>query len=341
MDISVSGNKQIRYMAEDDRVAIKSNVIINKDCLAALKELPDESVDCCVTSPPYYGLRDYGMEAQIGREETPEQYVERLVEVFVQLRRVLVNSGTLWLNIADSYCGTGSKGACLDPKNPNGRNGQRVSLTQNVRGCKNKDMIGVPWMVAFALRDAGWYLRSDIIWQKGNAMPENVKDRPTRSYEHVFLFSKSGRYYYNASAIAEPIASSTAARYMAGRNADSKYADIVSGQGNGKIQGINRPRKAGEIKKEDISPYRNSRDIWLVNTVPYRGAHFAAFPPKLALKCILAGCPEGGIVIDPFFGSGTTGLVAVENRRRYIGIELNPAYCTLAAERIGGADIEH
>lgn len=324
----------------DIGASVRSNVIINRDCLAALKDMPDKSVDCCVTSPPYYGLRDYGMEGQIGREPTPEKYVARLVEVFNELYRVLSDSGTFWLNIADSYCGTGSKGACLDPKNPKGRNGQRISLTQNVKGCKNKDMIGIPWMVAFALRDSGWYLRSDIIWQKGNAMPENVKDRPTRSYEHVFLFSKSNRYYYDASAIAEPIAPSTAARYMRGRSDSNKYSVAVPGQGNGKIQGINRPREAGEIKSGDISPCRNSRDIWLINTVAYKGAHFAAFPPKLALKCILAGCPEGGIVIDPFFGSGTTGLVAAENRRRYIGIELNPEYCTLASERIGGAGIE-
>ena len=154
-------------------------------------------------------------------------HVERLAEVFVQLYRVLSDSGTFWLNISDSYCGTGSKGACLDPKNPKGRNGQKVSLTQNVRGCKNKDMIGIPWMLAFALRDLGWYLRSDIIWQKGNAMPENVKDRPTRSYEHVFLFSKSSRYYYDVSAIAEPIAPSTAARYMGGRSGSSKYSATV------------------------------------------------------------------------------------------------------------------
>ena len=180
----------------DIGASVRSNTIINRDCLAALKDMPDKSVDCCVTSPPYYGLRDYGVEGQIGREATPEQYVERLAEVFVQLYRVLSDSGTFWLNISDSYCGTGSKGACLDPKNPKGRNGQKVSLTQNVRGCKNKDMIGIPWLLAFALRDLGWYLRSDIIWQKGNAMPENVKDRPTRSYEHVFLFSKSSRYYY-------------------------------------------------------------------------------------------------------------------------------------------------
>ena len=341
MDSSVSENGQIQGVAASDTVAVRSNIIINNDCLTALKDLPDKSVDCCVTSPPYYGLRDYGVEGQIGREATPEQYVERLVEVFVQLYRVLSDSGTLWLNISDSYCGTGSKGACLDPKNPKGRNGQKVSLTQNVRGCKNKDMIGIPWLLAFALRDSGWYLRSDIIWQKGNAMPENVKDRPTRSYEHVLLFSKSGRYYYDASAVAEPIAQSTAARYMRGRSDSNKYSVAVPGQGNGKVQGINRPRKPGEIRKEDISPYRNGRDVWLINTAAYKGAHFAAFPPKLALKCILAGCPEDGIVLDPFLGSGTTGLVAAENSRRFIGIELNPEYCRLAAERIGGVEIEY
>lgn len=243
MDSCVSGIGQIQGVAAGNTVAVRSNIIINSDCLAALKDLPDKSVDCCVTSPPYYGLRDYGVAGQIGRETTPEQYVEKLAEVFMQLYRVLSDRGTFWLNISDSYCGTGSKGACLDPKNPKGRNGQKVSLTQNVRGCKNKDMIGIPWLLAFALRDSGWYLRSDIIWQKGNAMPENVKDRPTRSYEHVFLFSKSGRYYYDASAIAEPIASTTAARYMRGRSDSNKYSVAVPGQGNGKVQGINRPRK--------------------------------------------------------------------------------------------------
>jgi len=247
MDIGVSGNGQIQGVAAEDIVAVRSNVIINKDCLAALKEMPDKSVDCCITSPPYYGLRDYGVEGQIGREATPEQYVERLAEVFAQLYRVLSDSGTFWLNISDSYFGTGSKGACLDPKNPKGRNGQKVSLTQNVRGCKNKDMIGIPWLLAFALRDLGWYLRSDIIWQKGNAMPENVKDRPTRSYEHVFLFSKSSRYYYDASAIAEPIAPSTAARYMGGRSGSSKYSATVPGQGNGKVQGI-KPHIPGTVQ---------------------------------------------------------------------------------------------
>lgn len=275
------------------------------------------------------------MDGQIGREATPRQYIERLSEVFAEVYRVLRNDGTLWLNIADTYCGTGNKGNLVDPKNPNGRNGQKVSLAQNVAGCKQKDMLGIPWMLAFALKDMGWYLRNDIIWQKGNAMPENVKDRLTRSYEHIFLLSKSKKYYFDALAIAQPIAADTARRYMAGRGSGHKYAATVPGQEG--IQKINRPRKQGDIKESDISPYRNCRDVWLINTVSYRGGHYAAYPPKLAERCILAGCPVGGIVLDPFFGSGTTGLAAIENGREYIGIELNADYCGLAEKRIGGA----
>ncbi len=313
---------------------METNTIIRNDCLAALKDMPDESVHCCVTSPPYYGLRDYGIKGQVGREATPEQYIAKLAEIFMEVYRVLKTDGTCWLNISDTYCGTGSKGGLTDPKNPEGRNGQKVSIAQNVAGCKHKDLIGIPWMLAFALRDRGWYLRNDIIWQKGNAMPESVKDRLTRSYEHIFLLAKSQKYFYDATAIAEPIAEDTARRYMGGRGGSHKYSGEVPGQAG--VQSFNRPRKAGEIKEEDISLFRNCRDVWLINTVPYRGKHFAAYPPKLAERCILAGCPEGGIVLDPFFGSGTTGLAAVRNGRQYIGIELNGEYCVLAGERIGG-----
>ncbi len=313
---------------------METNTIIRNDCLAALKDMPDESVHCCVTSPPYYGLRDYGIKGQVGREATPEQYIAKLGEIFMEVYRVLKTDGTCWLNISDTYCGTGSKGGLTDPKNPEGRNGQKVSIAQNVAGCKHKDLIGIPWMLAFALRDRGWYLRNDIIWQKGNAMPESVKDRLTRSYEHIFLLAKSQKYFYDAAAIAEPIAEDTARRYMGGRGGSHKYSGEVPGQAG--VQSFNRPRKAGEIKEEDISLFRNCRDVWLINTVPYRGKHFAAYPPKLAERCILAGCPEGGIVLDPFFGSGTTGLAAVRNGRQYIGIELNGEYCVLAGERIGG-----
>lgn len=316
---------------------MSENIIINRDCLLALRELPDESVNCCVTSPPYYALRDYGMDAQIGREDSPEEYIRRLVLVFREVRRVLTNDGTLWLNIADTYCGTGNKGGCLDPKNPKGRNGQSVSLARRASECKQKDMIGIPWLLAFALRADGWYLRSDIIWCKANPMPESCKDRPSRCYEHVFLLTKSKRYYYDALAIAEPIAEGTAARYKGGRSASSKYAEEIPGQG--KVQKLNAARAAGTITDAEISPVRNARDVWHINTVPYKGGHFAAYPPKLAERCILAGCPRGGIVLDPFFGSGTTGLAAVKNDRRYIGIELNAEYCELAKERIGGSKL--
>ena len=316
---------------------MSENIIINRDCLLALRDLPDESVNCCVTSPPYYALRDYGMDAQIGREDSPEEYIRRLVLVFREVRRVLTHDGTLWLNIADTYCGTGNKGGYLDPKNPKGRSGQSVSLARRASECKQKDMIGIPWLLAFALRADGWYLRSDIIWCKANPMPESCKDRPSRCYEHVFLLTKSKKYYYDALAIAEPIAEGTAARYKGGRSASSKYAEEIPGQG--KVQKLNAARAAGTITDADISPVRNARDVWHINTVPYKGGHFAAYPPKLAERCILAGCPRGGIVIDPFFGSGTTGLAAVKNDRRYIGIELNAEYCELAKERIGGVKL--
>lgn len=191
---------------------LKTDIIINRDALFALRELPDESVHCCVTSPPYYALRDYGLDAQIGREDTPEEYIERLIAVFHELKRVLRSDGTFWLNIADTYCGTGNKGYYADPKNPKGRNGQQTAKNARVPSCKQKDLIGIPWLLAFALRADGWYLRSDIIWQKENPMPESCKDRPSRCYEHIFLLTKSKKYFYDAAAIAEPIASTTAAR---------------------------------------------------------------------------------------------------------------------------------
>ena len=315
---------------------LQTDCIINRDALFALKELPDESVHCAVTSPPYYALRDYGLDAQIGREDTPEEYIQRLTAVFHELKRVLRFDGTFWLNIADTYCGTGSKGSCTDPKNPKGRNGQRIARNNHVPGCKQKDLIGIPWLLAFALRSDGWYLRSDIIWQKENPMPESCKDRPSRCYEHIFLLTKSKQYYYDAAAIAEPIAPTTAARYKRGNGARRKYSEGIPGQG--KAQGLNRTRSGGYYDDAFMPTTRNKRDVWLINTVPYKGAHFAAFPPKLAETCILAGCPRGGVVLDPFFGSGTTGKAAKDLDRHYIGIELNSEYCALARARIGGAE---
>lgn len=312
---------------------LQTDCIIQSDSLKALRSMPAESVHCCVTSPPYYGLRDYEIEGQIGREDTPEQYIARLAEVFREVYRVLTPDGTLWLNISDTYCGTGSKGGTVDPKYPNGRTGQRVSIARFVRGCKHKDLIGIPWLLAFALRNDGWYLRNDIIWVKANPMPESVKDRCTRCYEHVFFLTKSKKYYFDPVAIAEPLAASTAARMKAGRSEIHKYAEGIPGQ---KAQNINKPRKTGVIPDEMIPVFRNKRDVWHINTVPYSGNHFAAFPPKLAETCILAGCPVGGVVLDPFFGSGTTGLAAKRNGRRYIGIDINGEFCALANKRIGG-----
>ncbi len=310
---------------------METDRILCGDALEMLRTLPDNSVHCCVTSPPYYALRDYGVDGQIGREDTPAQYVARLTDVFSEVRRVLRPSGTLWLNIADTYAGKGNQGDSVDPKYPNGRTGQTVAINRRVEGCKAKDMIGIPWMLAFALRDSGWYLRSDIIWMKANPMPESCKDRPSRCYEHVFLLTKSRSYYYDAAAIAEPVAESTPMR-MRRKFGKNKYSAGIPGQAH---QHLNDYRPNG-YAEEDIPLLRNKRDVWQINSVPYKGAHFAAYPPKLVETCLLAGCPQDGIVLDPFLGSGTTAAVAKQMGRHYIGIELNPDYCELAKQRIGG-----
>lgn len=290
-----------------ETTTIPIDTILLGDSLVVLKTIPSGSIHCCVTSPPYYALRDYEAEGQIGREATPGEYIERLVMVFSEVKRVFRPDGTFWLNIADTYC-----------KHPK-------------QGAKKKDMLGIPWRLALALQRDGWYLRSNVIWEKGNAMPESVTDRCSRSYEHVFQLSKSKRYYFDRAAIAEPIAPSTLVRMRSGRGGSHKYAEHVPGQS---VQGINRPRKAGDISEEQLPTHRNKRDVWHINTSSYSGAHFAAFPPQLAETCILAGCPMGGIVLDPFFGSGTTGLAAKQSGRHYIGVEINPEYCRLAKERI-------
>lgn len=287
---------------------IPIDTILTGDSLSILKTMPDNSVHCCVTSPPYYALRDYEADGQIGRETTPDEYIERLVAVFREVRRVLKNDGTFWLNISDTYC------------------------TNKHQGCKTKDMLGIPWRLALALRDDGWHLRSDVIWEKPNTMPESVKDRCTRCYEHVFQLTKSKRYFYDASAIAEPVDSDTPGRMRRGRGGAHKYSGGIPGQS---MQTINKPRLAGSIPEDKIQTHRNKRDVWHINTSPYSGAHFAAFPPKLAETCIIAGCPKGGTVLDPFLGSGTTGYVAKQTGRYFIGIDINPAYCKLAENRIG------
>ena len=307
------------------------NRIICGDALETLKNFPDESINCCITSPPYYGLRDYHKKEQIGREKTVEEYLDRLINVFREVRRVLKKDGTCFIVIGDSYAGTSSKKEQRDPKYPKGRNGQNPSITQKVLGYKSKDLMGIPWRLAFALREDGWYLRSDIIWHKENAMPEACKDRPTRSYEHIFLLSKSPRYYYDYDSLAEPMKEVSKKRYVRGRSKENKYLNENSGA---KIQKINEARGYGQYKGDNIPQFRNKRDIWTINTTSFRGNHYAAFPPKLAEICMITGCPKGGIILDPFIGSGTVGLIALLHNRKYIGIELNEEYVNLTKKRI-------
>jgi DNA modification methylase len=281
------------------------NTVICGDALEVLKTLPAESVQTCVTSPPYYGLRDYGEDGQLGQEQSPREYIAKLTEIFREVRRVLKSNGTLWLNIADIWANK-----------------------QRIEGIKPKDMLGIPWALAFALRADGWYLRADIIWQKTNPLPEGVRDRPAKSYEHIFLLAKSPQYYFDYLSIQERVKQSTIER---GRNAVgvNKYTEGVPGQGV--VQGIFAPRGRGE---KNTTEWCRKRDVWTTATSSYHGAHFATYPVELITPCILAGCPEGGVVLDPFFGSGTTGVAAVRNKRRYIGIELSPEYCEMARERI-------
>lgn len=301
--------------------------ILCGDAVECLKTLPQESVNMCVTSPPYYGLRDYGEDGQIGIEQSPDEYIERLVKVFDEVYRVLAADGTLWLNIGDSYAGSGKGPMTLtaDGKNKDVFDMQNriYNVPKSWSGLKPKDLIGIPWMLAFALRNRGWYLRSDIIWYKKNCLPESVKDRPTKTYEHIFLLAKSSKYYFDYKAIREPLKQVSIERYKRGRSANGKYV--------GK-QGISN---AKENSLDYDQQFRRKRDVWEVSTNSYRmDEHFAMFPEKLIEPCILAGSKIGGIVLDPFFGSGTTGAVARRYGRDFIGIDLNAHYLEKAKERI-------
>lgn len=299
--------------------------ILQGDCLEVLRTLPDCSVDCCVTSPPYFGLRDYGVDGQIGLEETPGQYIQKLVDVFREVRRVLKDDGTFWLNIGDSYAGNSSG------------------------GIKSKDLIGIPWMLAFALRSDGWYLRQDIIWHKPNPMPESVRDRCTKSHEYVFLLSKQPHYYFDHEAIQED--ASTLEHRPAGvvREREFEYASKrnlhpeayapkapKAIRFGGSKYGDNKNTKFAIYSGNEWTPSqkRNKRDVWTIPAQPTKEAHFATFPEALVEPCILAGSRAGGVVLDPFFGSGTTGRVAIKNGRGYIGIELNPEYIEIAKKRL-------
>jgi DNA modification methylase len=344
------------------------------DCRDVLRTLPDSSVHCCVTSPPYFGLRDYGVDGQIGLEPTPQQFVDELVTVFREVRRVLRDDGTLWLNLGDSYAGSGRGGYAGGASTLNGttegQDNSRIARGSQLAAglqarqvgagalgrawvpppadLKQKDLIGSPWMIAFALRSDGWYLRQDIIWAKPNPMPESVTDRCTKAHEYLFLLSKSARYYYDADAIAED---------GTGRESGNKthkgvteYERSDSEEHRTKAGLLNyKPRKRGIPPRHAQFPessdqsgldevgrggQRNKRSVWTVATSPFSEAHFATFPPALIEPCILAGCLIGGTVLDPFGGAGTTGMVADRLQRNAILIELNPEYAEMQRRRI-------
>ena len=296
-----------------------TSLIINGDARAL--PFADASAQCCVTSPPYYGLRDYGVDGQIGLEQTPAEYVAQSVAAMREVWRVLRDDGVLWLNLGDSYANDGKWGGTTGGKHAKGLHGQPVGRIKHQTGAKPKDLIGIPWRVAFALQDAGWYLRSDIIWAKPNPMPESVTDRPTRAHEYVFLLAKRERYFYDAEAVAEAKAPSTVS--------DPR----MNGNGHRRERGYPGARSNGGTNLGGPDGCRNARSVWSIATAPYSGAHFATMPPELARRCILAGSRPGDVVLDPFAGSGTTGKVALENGRHFVGVELNPAYIGLAHER--------
>lgn len=341
------------------------------DALERLKELSDKSVNCCITSPPYYGLRDYGtarweggdpncphfrsdktstghakmadsghpvgdaiyktvcpicgavrIDSQIGIEETPEEYISKLVDLFREVKRVLRDDGTLWVNIGDSYNGSGGnhKSSHKNDTGFQGKSGERCGGRGNrLNTCKPKDLIGIPWMLAFALRADGWYLRQDIIWAKPNPMPESVKDRCTRSHEYIFLLSKSRKYYFDGEGIKEPSVT---------------YDESIRDRDHTKLNNTPGRTKMGGLKTNKYLK-RNKRDVWRVSVSMLKDAHFATFPKSLIAPCVIAGCPKGGVVLDPFSGSGTTGIVSAENGRNYIGIELNPEYVDITKRRVG------
>ncbi len=316
--------------------------IIEGDCIEGMRRLEGQSVNCVVTSPPYFGLRDYGHDGQIGLEASPDAFVAKLVEVFREVRRVLRDDGTVWLNLGDSYSGAGPSGASYQSKTTMEREGKssdgafRISKSLAQRGLtyaekkpiptpglKAKDLIGIPWRVAFALQADGWYLRQDIIWHKPNPMPESVRDRCTKAHEYIFLLSKSERYYFDSEAIKEP---SVTGFVRERKRQNGLRADQEK-------QGSHGFTSCG------ISETRNRRSVWTVATKPYKGAHFATFPPDLIRPCILAGCPKDGTVLDPFGGSGTTALVALKEGRKAVLCELNTDYIALAHKRLEGLQL--
>jgi DNA modification methylase len=350
-----------------------TTTILIGDVREQLRTLADNSVHCIVTSPPYWGLRDYGVEGQIGLEASPAEFIAAMVDVFEELRRVLRPDGTCWMNMGDSYAGNrgSSNGPTIGQKHRTASGDAQRQMTASRRrdnepvprsdmrvpGLKPKDLVMMPHRLAIALQDAGWWVRQDIVWSKSNPMPESVRDRCTKSHEYIFLLTKSERYYYDAEAIKEPVAESTVSRLA--QDVESQAGSSrVPGKTNGAMKAVRSKRdsfKRDESKREQAIPgqsvgthrpdrtesdypldMRNKRSVWNITTQPFAEAHFATFPPELPETCIKAGCPPGGIVLDPFFGAGTTGLVAERLQRDCIGIELNPAYAEIARRRIVG-----
>ena len=299
------------------------DTILYGDCRETLKNLTNLSVQTCVTSPPYYGLRDYGgEEKQLGQENSPKEYIDNLVNVFRIIKDKLSDDGTLWVNLGDSYYNYRPGKGQSYPKQSVSKTKQDLPDKCNKRGnkldgLKEKDLIGIPWMFAFAMRDDGWYLRQDIIWHKPNPMPESVKDRCTKSHEHIFLFSKNKKYYYDNEAIKEPVKQDWGTR----DRTNGKYHNSGSGLSP----------HSGLTKSYDR---KNKRDVWSVTNKPYKGSHFAVFPPDLIEPCILAGSREGDLILDPFIGSGTTAMVSKKHNRHYIGCELHEEYQELIQQRV-------
>ena len=337
--------------------------VLNADCIEAMATMPEKSVHCCVTSPPYFGLRDYGHEGQIGLEPTPDEFVAKLVAVFREVWRVLRDDGTLWLNLGDSYNSFGGVHAGRSDNQVGVGAGQRQWREGSARadgevrsdgmsrrnrdgthapGLKAKDLIGIPWRVAFALQADGWYLRQDIIWHKPNPMPESVTDRCTKAHEYIFLLSKSERYYFDSQAMKEPsVCGYRGSEFHTGKTGEHQLGraqkirpSAPKGSFNGKTEAM---ADTGQNAFRAVTEFRNRRSVWTVNTQPYKGAHFATFPPALIEPCILAGSSPGGIVLDPFIGSGTTAMVSLQLGRKYLGCELNREYEKLQIERINGA----
>ena len=313
------------------------NLIEFGDCRETMRRWAEQGVKAqmCVTSPPYFGLRSYlpddspDKPMEIGLEETPDQYIARMVEVFRAVRDVLADDGTLWLNIGDSYANDGKWGGSSGGKHAKALHGNTsIGRTKVTTGLKPKDLIGIPWLLAFALRADGWHLRSDIVWAKGNPMPESVTDRPTRSHEYIFLLTKRKRYFYDHEAVKEPAVSDHPSGNGFKRDARQSF------------QNADGTARGNEMQWKDVGGKRNRRSVWHVNAKPYKGAHFATFPPALIEPCILAGSRPGDIVLDPFMGSGTTAAVALQHGRQYLGCELNAEYGALQQQRIATAHEE-